>query len=298
MINKNREGLRNYNIRIKKVKEPEVGDKFASRCAQKGTIGMMIEQRDMPFTKDGIVPDIIINPHAIPSRMTLHQLLEIVMGKACCEAGNMGDATPFCNTNSIDTISNTLKSYGYEGYGTEVMYGGIDGGQMNSKIFIGPSYYQRLKLMVADKIHSRTTGPKQNMIKQPTGGKANKGGLRIGEMERDSILSHGSCQFLNESMMKRSDEFSIDVNRTTGLLSNNVTEEKQENNVNIKVPYAMKTLINELYAMGVAPRILPEKNINNKELNDYIINKNLNKGDEDEEGIIYENDGDMDDEDE
>lgn len=291
VVNKNRDGLRNYNIRIRKIKEPEVGDKFASRCAQKGTIGMMIEQRDMPFTKDGIVPDIIINPHAIPSRMTLHQLLEIVMGKACCLGGYMGDATPFCNSNSIDTISASLKSYGYEGYGTQVLYGGIEGGQMNSKIFIGPSYYQRLKLMVSDKIHSRTTGPKQNMIKQPTGGKSNKGGLRIGEMERDSILSHGTTHFLNESMMKRSDAFSINVNKTTGLLSNDIKNEQPKDSVNIKVPYAMKTMINELYAMGVCPRILPEGEHKNEELHNHILSKNSNINDsDDEEHIIYEND--------
>ena len=274
-INKNRDGLRNYNIRIKKIKEPEVGDKFASRCAQKGTIGMLLDQKDMPFTKDGVVPDIIINPHAIPSRMTLHQLLEIVMGKSCCCGGYLGDSTPFCNTNAIETISNSLQSQGYEGYGTEVLYSGIDGGQMHSKIFIGPSYYQRLKLMVSDKIHSRTTGPKQNMIKQPTGGRANKGGLRIGEMERDSILSHGTTQFLNESMMKRSDEFSVMVNIKTGLLSNNVGETRDD--VNIKMPYAMKTLINELYSMGICPRILPEEDGSiNKELKKYILKKNTN----------------------
>jgi DNA-directed RNA polymerase II subunit RPB2 len=270
VVTKNREGLRNYNVRIKKIREPEVGDKFASRCAQKGTIGMLIDQQDMPYTKDGVVPDIIINPHAIPSRMTLNQLLEVVFGKACSMGMYLGDATPYCSTNSINTLSKLLRSYGFNGDGTETLYSGITGDQMSSKIFIGPTYYQRLKLMVSDKVHSRTTGPKQNMIKQPTGGRANKGGLRIGEMERDSVLSHGACSFLQESLMKRSDEFSVVVSRKDGLLHNKDTNVEDNNDlVNIKVPYAMKTLINELYSMGVAPRILNMGNDNND--NNYNV---------------------------
>ena len=272
VVTKNRDGLRNYNIRIKKIREPEVGDKFASRCAQKGTIGMLLDQQDMPYTKDGVVPDIIINPHAIPSRMTLNQLLEVVFGKSCSMGAYLGDSTPYCSSNSIETLSKLLRSYGFNGDGTEILYSGVTGGQMGSKIFMGPTYYQRLKLMVSDKIHSRTTGPKQNMIKQPTGGRANKGGLRIGEMERDSILSHGACSFLQESLMKRSDAFSVVVSRKDGLINNK--ENNQENNdlVNVKVPYAMKTMVNELYAMGVAPRILNMGNDNN-ENNTNIIEK-------------------------
>jgi DNA-directed RNA polymerase II subunit RPB2 len=273
----NKEGLRTYNIRIKKIKTPEVGDKFASRCAQKGTIGMVFEQQDMPFTKEGIVPDIIINPHAIPSRMTLNQLLEVVLGKSCCKGMYLGDSTPFCSNNSIDTLSRVLKSHGYNGDGTEILYSGITAEQMSTRIFIGPTYYQRMKLMVSDKIHSRSTGPKQSMIKQPTGGRANKGGLRIGEMERDSILSHGASNFLNESLMKRSDEFLVAINKSTGLLSFDKSNiGKNEENININIPYAMKTMINELYVMGICPRILYEYSKSNPELMKYINNNYSN----------------------
>ena len=270
----NKDGLRSYNIRIKKIKEPEIGDKFASRCAQKGTIGMVFEQQDMPFTKEGIVPDIIINPHAIPSRMTLNQLLEVVLGKSCCKGMYLGDCTPFCNTNSIDTLSRVLKSHGYNGDGTEILYSGITGEQMTSRVFIGPTYYQRLKLMVADKIHSRSTGPKQSMIKQPTGGRANKGGLRIGEMERDSILSHGASNFLNESLMKRSDKFTVQINKSTGMLSYDKSNiGNSDENITMNIPYAMKTMINELYVMGICPRILYEYSESNPKLMEYINNK-------------------------
>ena len=148
---------------------------------------MVLEQKDMPFTKDGIVPDVIINPHAIPSRMTINQLLEVVLGKSSCLGGFLGDATPFQN-NNIQDYAHILRDYNYEKWGNEVMYSGITGDQMKTDIFIGPTYYQRLKIMVADKMHSRGTGPLQNLTRQPAGGRSNNGGGRIGEMERDSIL--------------------------------------------------------------------------------------------------------------
>ena len=155
------------------------------------------KSEDMPFTKDGIIPDIIINPHAIPSRMTINQLLEVILGKSSVIGGFYGDATPFQN-NDIGVYANVLEKFGYEKWGNEVMYSGITGEQLKTSIFIGPTYYQRIKIMVADKMFSRSTGPLQSLIRQPAAGRANKGGLKIGEMEHWAILGHGIFGFLNE----------------------------------------------------------------------------------------------------
>ena len=148
IIYENKEHLRTCKIRIRKVKIPEIGDKFSSRPGQKGVCGMLIEEKDMPFTKDGIVPDLIMNPHAIPSRMTVNQLLEIILGKCCSLSGNLGDATPFQN-NDVRDYTKLLRNYGFEGQGNEVLYSGITGEQLKTQIFMGPIYYQRIKIMVA-----------------------------------------------------------------------------------------------------------------------------------------------------
>ena len=268
IITKNKENLRKCKVRVFKNKIPDVGDKYASRCGQKGMCGLLLEQKDMPFTKDGIVPDLIINPHAIPTRQTINQFLEVILGKSCCIGGFNGDATPFQN-NDIKDYSDLLESYDYEKYGNEIMYNGITGEQMNTSIFIGPTYYQRLKIMVADKMFSRSTGPSQHLTNQPAGGRANKGGLRIGEMERDSILGHGSINFLQESIMKRADEYSIKINENTGLIEN------KENNPEIKLPYCMKLLLQELQTMSIAARLVTPTDIDNHNIFNYI-NDNLN----------------------
>ena len=199
IVTKNNRGLRTCKIRIKKIRPATIGDKFSSRCGQKGMCGMVIEDYEMPFTSEGIKPDIIVNPHAIPSRMTINQLFEVVLGKSCCMAGLMGDATPFMN-NDIYQYFELLKNYGYEKYGNEIMYSGITGDQIHTDIFIGPTYYQRLKIMVEDKVHSRTTGPLQHMTRQPAGGRANEGGFRI-EMER---MHRSWCSRFLQSITKRS----------------------------------------------------------------------------------------------
>ena len=192
IVTKNKDNLRNCKIRILKEKIPDIGDKYASRCGQKGMCGLLLEQHQMPFTNEGIVPDLMINPHAIPSRMTINQLLEVVLGKSSVMAGYFGDATPFQN-NDINIYSDLLETFGYEKYGNEIMYSGITGEQLKTSIFIGPTYYQRIKIMVADKMFSRATGPLQSLTRQPAAGRSNQGGLRIGEMERDSILGHGTA---------------------------------------------------------------------------------------------------------
>ena len=268
IITKNKDDLRKCKIRIFKNKIPDVGDKYASRCGQKGMCGLLLEQHEMPYTKDGIVPDLIINPHAIPTRQTINQLLEVIFGKSCCLGGFNGDATPFQN-NDIDDYSKLLEKYDYEKYGNEVMYNGITGEQIKTSIFIGPTYYQRLKIMVADKMFSRSTGPLQHLTRQPAGGRANKGGLRIGEMERDSILGHGTSHFLNESMMKRADEYRVKINENTGLIEHN------ENNTTIQLPHCMKLFIQELETMSIGARLVTPTDVTNHNIFNYI-NENLN----------------------
>ena len=280
IITKNRNNLRKCKIRIFKTKIPEVGDKYASRCGQKGMCGLLLEQHEMPFTKDGIVPDIIINPHAIPTRMTINQLLEVILGKSCCLGGYNGDSTPFQNTD-ISDYSDLLSQYNYEKYGNEIMYSGINGEQMKTSIFIGPTYYQRLKIMVADKMFSRSTGPLQHLTNQPAAGRANKGGLRIGEMERDSIISHGSANFLQESMLKRSDDYNVFINEKTGFIDD---LNNPENNIcSVRMPYNMKLFIQELNTMSISPKLITPTNISNHNLFNYLYeNMNSNNGVDDD----------------
>ena len=269
IVYKNKDNLRTCKIRIRKNRIPDIGDKFSSRPGQKGVCGMLLEQYEMPFTKDGIVPDLIVNPHAIPSRMTINQLLEVVLGKSSCLGGFLGDATAFQN-NDIHDYAKLMQKYDYEEWGNEIMYNGMTGDQMKTSIFIGPTYYQRLKIMVADKMHSRSTGPLQNLTRQPVGGKSNNGGGRIGEMERDSIISHGLSRFLNESVMERSDKYRMKINENNGLIS--LGKEEEENNVTIHIPYSVKLLLQELQCMGMAPRLDTNPNITNPVIHEHIIN--------------------------
>lgn len=174
-------GYRLIKVVIRNQRIPEVGDKFASRAAQKGTAGIVYRQEDMPFTGEGIVPDIIINPHAIPSRMTVNQLMECVLGKTCSLNGTFGDATPFSN-NSVDIaeqLCERLKNSGYERHGWEQMYNGFTGEPIDAQIFIGPTYYQRLKHMVSDKMHARAQGHVTTLTRQPLEGRSRDGGLRL-----------------------------------------------------------------------------------------------------------------------
>ena len=229
--------------------------------------GLVLEQEEMLFTKDGIVPDMIINPHAIPSRMTINQLLECVLGKSACLGGFLGDATVFQN-NDIHDYANLMKKYNYDEWGNEVLYSGITGEQLKTSIFIGPTYYQRLKIMVADKMHSRGNRTIYKLLhRQPAAGRANNGGLRIGEMERDSILAHGISDFLRESMMERSDKYSVNIDNRTGLISNG---EESENIVNLQMPYSMKLLLQELQSMSIAPRLITNNSVENPMIQEYI----------------------------
>ena len=160
---------------------------------------------DMPFTKAGIRPDIIVNPHALPSRMTIGQLVETIVGKTSCMYGAFSDCTAFINNGSkVEVFGKMLNKVGFHSSGNDVLYNGMDGSQIESQIFMGPTYYMRLKHMVKDKINFRSLGPRNVMTRQAVSGRANDGGLRIGEMERDGVLSHGAAEFLNDSMMELS----------------------------------------------------------------------------------------------
>ena len=265
LLTTNDQGLRFVKIRVRSCRTPQVGDKFSSRHGQKGTIGMTYTQEDMPFTCEGVVPDIIVNPHAIPSRMTIGQLVECLMGKVAAMMGKEGDATPFTPV-TVENISDMLHQCGYQKRGNEVMYNGHTGRKLEAKIFLGPTYYQRLKHMVDDKIHSRGRGPVQILTRQPMEGRSRDGGLRFGEMERDCIISHGAAAFLKERLMDQSDAYRVHVCQTCGLIAvanlKNQTFECCKNPsermkvVQVLLPYACKLLFQELMSMAVAPRLV------------------------------------------
>jgi DNA-directed RNA polymerase beta subunit len=259
-VGTNSEGYKFCNVRIRKNRKPEVGDKLASRSAQKGTIGMVYRHQDMPFTKSGIVPDIIMNPHAIPSRMTMAQLMECIMGKASCHIGACGDSSPFTDC-SVESIAKVLELSGMERYGNEIMYNGRTGEQIKTEIFIGPTYYQRLKHMVADKIHARgSNGPIVMLTRQASEGRSKNGGLRLGEMERDCLIGHGISEFLKERMLDTADNFRVFICKNCGMTasvnpSKNIykcnTCKTSADIVQVRIPYAFKLLSQELYTMNI-----------------------------------------------
>jgi DNA-directed RNA polymerase beta subunit len=290
-ITEGEEGFRIAKIRIREERLPAQGDKFCSRCGQKGTVGLIIPEENMPFNAEGIRPDIIINPHALPSRMTIGQLVETLMGKACAYYGGFGDCTAFVNKGSKHEIyGSLLRNIGYSSTGNELMYSGETGEQLTMEFFTGPCYYMRLKHMVKDKINYRAQGPRTMVTRQTVQGRANDGGLRIGEMERDGIIAHGATSFLKESMLDRGDDYYVAICNTSGTIAiYNETKnifispfsdgplkfsENFENTMNleviskygksfsiVRVPYSFKLLIQELQVMNIQMRIITEDNI-------------------------------------
>lgn len=236
-------GLRGVKIRILEERTPIVGDKMASRHSQKGTVGEVLAEEDMPFTSKGIKPDLIFNPHGIPTRMTVGQFLEAASNRLGIKLGSFVDATPFTQTNRVGVLRKALLDNGFEPYSSEILYNGYTGEMMEADVFMGPIYYQRLKHMVEDKINYRDTGPKTMLTHQPTQGRGDEGGLRIGEMERDALISHGMSKFLTESMMERSDKTTVQFDREQGRMDTSRDT--------LSLPYSMALFSQELEAMHV-----------------------------------------------
>jgi DNA-directed RNA polymerase II subunit RPB2 len=298
-------GTKIAKIRVREERIPAIGDKMASRVGQKGTIGLIIPEENMPFTADGIRPDLIINPHALPSRMTIGQLIESLFGKACCMHGTFGDCTAFSIKGAnTDLYGKMLTNMGFHSSGNQLLCNGMTGEQLSSDIFIGPTYYMRLKHMVKDKINYRALGPRTSLTRQPVQGRANDGGLRIGEMERDGVLGHGASYFLNESFLIRGDEYFMAVCNKTGNVAiynpsknlffspgidgpikfnTNVDGTQNIENLSrfgrsfsvVRVPYAMKLLMQELMVLNIQMKIITDENVDQLMSMSYSSNYKL-----------------------
>ncbi|KAI9891682.1 MAG: DNA-directed RNA polymerase III core subunit ret1 [Vezdaea aestivalis] len=244
-------------VQTRQTRRPEVGDKFSSRHGQKGVCGLIVQQEDLPFTDDGVVPDLIMNPHGFPSRMTVGKLMEFVAGKAGVLKGEYQYGTAFGGSPFLE-MGEILTEHGFCYHGKDYMTSGITGESLEAYIFNGPVYYQRLKHMVTDKMHSRSRGPMTLLTRQPMEGRSRSGGLRLGEMERDCLISYGTSQLLLERLMLSSDAHKVDICSKCGLMGYNgwcKTCQSSETVSQITMPYAAKLLIQELISMNVAPRI-------------------------------------------
>ena len=270
LMGTNNDGYPIMMMRVRSEKIPDIGDKFASRNGQKGVVGYRAKRTDLPFTKSGLVPDIILNPNAFPKRMTVGQWIECLLSKVCCIKGITGDATPFMGTN-LNKINDDLVALGYEDWGNETMYNGMTGEQISTRIFIGPTYYQRLKQMVRDKAFARDTGPVELLTRQPTAGKVRGGGLRLGEMERDAVLAHGASYFLRERLMESSDKYEMYICDICGMIASKkkyttayiCTPCNNSSHISkVVVPFAFKLLKQELEALTIQMRLRTSKSIN------------------------------------
>lgn len=294
---RNGDGYYVAKVSLRSLRKVVIGDKFSSRSGQKGTCGNLIEEENMPFTSRGLKPDIILNPHAIPSRMTIAQLKETILGKVLLELGLFGDGTSFGNID-MKCIMDGLQQIGYESYGNEIMYDAMTGKQIECSIFIGPVFYQRLKHMVIDKLHSRSNGPMVNLTRQPAEGRCRDGGFRIGEMERDAMIAHGVAKFSEERYYYASDKYHMYICKKCGSIAqyndgggggnnlgnlrggggggNNDGNKKRvayrdelivhkcrlcENTVEfsrVNIPYCFKLLMQELLTINISTRIITE----------------------------------------
>lgn len=285
------EGTRLAKVRIREERMPAIGDKLCSRAGQKGTIGVVLDEADMPMTAEGIRPDLIVNPHALPSRMTIGQLVECLMAKGCVGLGAYGDCTAFTNSGpKTELLGKIMVENGYHASGTDIMYNGMTGEQMEMSVFFGPTYYLRLKHMVKDKINYRARGPRTMLERQTVHGRAKDGGLRVGEMERDGIAAHGMERFLRQSMLERGDDFYMAVCNKTGCIAiynesrnlfmspyvdgplkfggtldgdialKTMSRFGRDFSV-VRVPYTFKLLMHELASMNVTMKLVTDKNV-------------------------------------
>ncbi|MBT3262156.1 DNA-directed RNA polymerase subunit B [Candidatus Woesearchaeota archaeon] len=266
LVSESSNGNRLIQVRLREQRIPEVGDKFTSRHGQKGVIGLIVNPGDMPFTASGLTPDLIFSPHGIPTRMTVSHLLELLGGKIGALAGRFVDGTTFESEKEAD-LRKELASLGFRDNGTETMYNGITGKKYKARIFVGNMYYLKLRHMVSNKLHARARGPIQLLTRQPTEGRAKEGGLRLGEMEKDTFVAHGASLLLKERF--DSDKTIVPVCEECGLIAvyDNYKDKTfcptcggDVNISNIELSYAFKLLLDEFKTLGVYPKL----NLSNK----------------------------------
>lgn len=269
VLTQSTEGGKMFKVRIRDMRLPEIGDKFASRHGQKGVVGLLAKAEDLPYTADGMSPDVLINPHAFPSRMTVGMMMESITGKAAAIRGKKADASAFVGE-KMEDVKGVMEDAGFKYSGKEIMYDGRTGKRFPVEVFLGVVYYQKLHHMVADKIHARARGQVQMLTKQPTEGRARGGGLRFGEMERDCLIAYGASMILKDRLLDESDKSDIFVCERCGVVAYHDVKQRRyycricgdKGKVSsVSVAYAFKLLLQEMSSLNIAPRLLIKEKV-------------------------------------